>query len=59
MAAKQISRRELSLRVFPALSAFALLSSVNALAADGELGISSGGDAIHQEVPITASRERI
>jgi activator of HSP90 ATPase len=45
--------------VFPALSAFALLSSVNALAADGELGISSGGDAIHQEVPITASRERI
>lgn len=52
------SRRDLALRVVPAFSALALFSRGQALAAD-DLGISPGGDSIHQEVLIKASPARI
>lgn len=53
------SRRDIALRVVPAFSALALFSRERAFATADNLGISPGGDAIHQEVPLKASPARI
>jgi activator of HSP90 ATPase len=57
MTDRSLTRRD-ALRLVPTFSTFALLARANAFTAD-DLGVSSGGDAIHQEVPFNASAARI